>query len=299
MGWLDDFVHDPIGTTSNTINREVSNASNSVNRELDNASRGDVGKAIVTQATAVTNLVTTPIKTVYYGVRGDNKGLSDTYQRAAGSIANIAGGLSVNLAQNNQSFYRNKTLNDVTLGYAQDFAGFARGARTLQNDAYLSTEDRNSAIRYGVKSAAIYGATLAAPEIASGAEKAGSWLWGSVKAKPFETAIAGKLLTEGKTSQAIQYLAKQGGLDDIAKEYLPQLPNAPEELTDLFDFLNPKSKTPDYLSNTGSTGTQINDPWDFSGIADSGISAASKSSTPILIGGALILGLFIYSRIRK
>lgn len=278
-------------TPDETAKSVVSTVSNTVNRTLDDASRGDVGKAISTQVTAGANLLTLPVKTVYYAARGDNKGVSDTFQRAAGSLTNISGSIGVNLAQNNQSFYRDKTLNDLTFGYAQDFAGFARGARTLQDNAYLSTEDRNSAIRYGTKSAAIWGATLAAPEVISGAQKAGSYIWSTVAEHPFTAAVTGKLLTEGKTSQAINYLSGKGAFDGVS-DLLPQLPNAPSELTDLFDFLNPKSNQPSYLS--GSTGTQVNDPWDFSGSADSGISAQTSIMPYLLIGGLLIGSLLIF-----
>lgn len=278
MGWLDDFVSNPVATVSNTVNREVSNFSNSVNASIDNSSRGDVGRFVADSFSAVKSLAVAPLETAYYGVRGNGREVNNTLQRAIGGLTNVSGGLSVNLAQNNQSFYRDKNLNAVTLGYAEDFAGFSRGARTLQNDAYLSSEDKNSAIRYGVKTGIIGAAVSYGPG-----------LYTKAKANFFETTAGAGLigsLAKGDNKGAASAFANLTGTPDLSN-YIPQ----------------PMNEVPSYISQPkspssapyGSGGVTVKDPWSFSGVSDSGIvNAAQASILPIALGVGVLA--FIYFR---
>ncbi len=300
IGAIADAGSSIVSTVSNTVNREVSNSSNTINRTLDNASRGDVGKYTKEIVDASLNVVKAPFEVAYYGVRGENKKASESIQRAIGSSINTQGTQNGNIynpttvsyryTQTNeaQTVLRNPAIREATLGISEDYAGLARGSRTLQDSAYLSREDQNSAIRLGVKAALF---VVANPSTIFSSKKATATAYG-----------IGKSLAKGDISGAISGANDLGYIPDV-KDYvgIPQLPNAPSELTDLFDFLNPTksetSKVPSYLS--GSTGTQVNDPWSFTGVADSGLAATKSSSLPYLLGGALIIGTLFFLRGRK
>lgn len=304
----DQTIKNVGSSVSNTFNREISNFGNSTNRTFDDATKGDVGKYTKGIVDAGINLVQAPFQMAYYGVRGDNQGLSRTVQRAVGSSINLQGAESGNIynsttigvryaqTEEGQSLLRSQPANDLSLGLSGDYAGYFRGARTMQDNAYLSREDQNSALRLGAKGAVIATGAAYGAEITAKAKSGAQYLWGKVIENPGTSLIVGKYLTEGKSSQALQYLAGKGAFDDL-KEYLPDLPTIPSEYSDFLNSLIPKSKVPSYLS--GSTGTQVNDPWSWSGIADSGLSSTNSNKIYYYIFGATLLAFLAYKGLKK
>lgn len=292
----EDEFGNAVSTVSNTINRELSNFGNTINQTLDDASRGDVGKFIVEQAKSTVNIAKAPFEIAYYGIRGDNQGVSNAVQRAVGASINRRGSESGNifnsetvgtrLAQTDVGQYilRNPNVSNATFGISEDYAGFTRGARTLQDNAYLSREDQNSAIRFGVKG-------VAAAGIGTAAKAVNSW-WtdlntlDKVKYTTYGTTAGGIVdkLAKGDLKGAVKDLTTTVGLPDIS-EYIPGTsPEVPNNLN------NPRSPA-------ASGGTKVTDPWDTSGL-DYGVVNATQSSLVPLVLGVSVLA-FMYFRSKK
>lgn len=295
MGWLDDFVSNPIATVSNTVNREVSNFSNSVNAVVADAPRGDIGKFVADSAVATVNIAKAPFEVAYYGFRGDNTGVSRSIQRAVGSSMNLQGTQNGNLFNNEtlgiravqsdvgQAVLRNPGVRESTFGLSEDYAGLYRGSRTLQDSAYLSREDQNSAIRLGVKGAVFAGGAAAYSE------------WSGLQAA--DKAKYASYFTGGS---AIFGAAAKGDAKGAAKA-LSDLTGAP----DLSEYLpGPAQDVPSYISNPKSGGSvgyaapQVSDPWDIKGIADSGIAAVTDPTKLPIIIGVGFLGYLLYRRFK-
>ncbi len=300
MGWFDDLVKDPVGTISNTVNdagssisntvnRELSNAGNSINQIIDDADRGDVGKFVVEQGQSAVNITKAPFEIAYYGFRGDKEGVSRAAQRAVGASINRRGSESGNifnqetvsnrLAQTDVGQYvlRNPNISNATGGISEDYAGFIRGARTLQDNAYLSREDQNSAIRFGVKGAA-FAATAAY----------GKPLYKTLVSKEGLGAAGGSgivsSLLKGDVKEAVKQISEKIGIPDIS-DYIPDTtPDVPSYIN------NPKAPA-------GSGGTKVTDPWDTRGSDYGVVNAAQASMVPLVLGVSVLA--FFYFRGRK
>lgn len=288
----EDEFDNAVSTVSNTINRELSNVGNTINQTLDDASRGDVGKFVVEQGQSVVNITKAPFEVAYYGIRGDNAGVSRAVQRAVGASINRRGSESGNiftpetvgtrLAQTDVGQYilRNPNVSNATLGISEDYAGFTRGARTLQDNAYLSREDQNSAIRFGAKGVALAGV---------GAAK--SWWDGlngveQVKYTTYGTATGGVIdkLAKGDLKGAVKEFTNTVGLPDVSK-YIPDTtPEVPSYVN------NPRSPA-------SSGGTKVTDPWDTSGLDYGVVSGAQSSIVPLALGVSVLA--YFYFRGRK
>lgn len=307
MGFFENFVKNPVATVSNTVNRELSNAGNTVNENLDNASRGDIGKYTAQAVNTSINVVKAPVEVAYYAARGENTKAKESVYKGLGAQINSQGVVTdiynpnrviMNLSQTEggQKFLNSDQNQKYTLGLSSDFAGYAHGAKTLEGSGYISNSDINSSLRLGSKAAAITAGIYYAPQFSGAIQRSSTALYNSVVQNPGTSLVFGKYLAEGKSSQALQYLAGKGAFDDL-KEYLPDLPTIPSEYSDFLNSLIPKSKVPSYLS--GSTGTQVNDPWSWSGIADSGLSSTNSNKIYYYIFGATLLAFFVYKGLKK
>lgn len=307
MGWLDDFVKNPVGTVSNTVNSAVSDASNGINAAVTDFGRSDVGKFVNDSAQATVNIAKAPFEVAYYGFRGDNAGVSRSIQRAVGSGVNLQGSQSGNLFNNQtlgiraaqtdvgQYVLRNQAVSNATFGVSEDYAGLYRGSRTLQDNAYLSRQDQNSILKLGVKAAAFAGAATAYQNWWGGLDKAGQLKYGKYVNNPLVNYGAGQSAYKGDYGGAAKKLVGNNVPDFT--EYLPQLPNLPPEFSEIPKYLdlNPKSPSSASSSPYGSSGVTVKDPWSFSGVSDSGIvNAAQSSILPIALGVGVLA--FIYFR---
>ena len=103
------------------------------------------------------NIVKAPFDIAKNVVKGDIKGVGTTIKKNVGSIADAAlptGAAEFWRTDTGQNLLRNPTVDTLSLGYTGDAAGYFRGAGTLQKSGEISKEDLNSALRFGVKSAA-------------------------------------------------------------------------------------------------------------------------------------------------
>lgn len=299
MGWLDDFVSNPVATVSNTVNREVSNFSNSVNAAVAEAPRGDIGGFVSDAVNASINVVRAPFEAVYYAARGENNLASKSIQRGIGSAINLQGTRESGTIFNNQTIgiravqtdtgqavLRNPGVKQATLGLSEDYAGTYRGARTLQDSAYLSREDQNSALRLGAKSAIVAGTATAVQSWWGGLSPEKQLIYGSAG-----TGIADSIY-KGDTKGAVKGITNLIGAPDISG-YIPNPSQPSTEIPSYLPGSSPKSGSP-----YGSTGTVVKDPWDFSGVSDSGIvNAAQASILPIALGIGVLA--FLYFRSSK
>lgn len=301
MGWLDDFVQNPVATVSNTVNREVSNFSNNVNAYAADAANGDAGKFVVDKVTAGLNIVKSPFQAVYHIGRGENDLASKTIQKAIGSRINLEGtqqsgtifnpqtiGISLAQSESGQSTLRSQPVKEATLGLSEDWAGVYRGSRTLQDSSTLSREDQNSAFRLGVKGAVVYAGAAYGPGLYADA-KAG-WAGLSTGGKGAAVASGGGLIDrilKGDTKGAAKAITDYFGAPDVS-QYIPDNPKDVPVYTG-----SPRSSAP-----VGSTSPQVNDPWGTSDYLGGGFGSVAQGSTIPLLIGAGFLGYLVYRKIK-
>lgn len=200
--------------------------------------------------------------------RGDFQNAGKNLGRAAGSVGNM---LTFNARQYildnpNQMISMGK----YTGGWTEDLLGTARGLRSQESDAYVSDADRNSAIRFGVKTGAVVAGAAYAPEIGAYAKEGGAWLWdktvGYVSTKPIDAATVAYLATQGKGGQAQAAKLVTGGL-------------LPDEIKDPVNnfidrLINPPTTNPADPAEFG--------PWKHEAVP--GTAYTPGSSSPVLMG---------------
>lgn len=297
----------------NTVGRTISQLTNPVRDALadagDRANRGDIGRWAKGLVEDTARSVTLPFHVVSDIARGDTENAGRNVGRWAGSLGNtmsIGTARAVGESQSVQDFLRTDDAKKYTFGLSEDYAGLARGMNTLRNDAYVSDEDRNSAIRYGAKAALIAGsiaylsgssaATQSAAAADSGlvypsgylgsapgatVEAAGSswWSWGG----------AGAALGYAKDAALIGAAVKSGRPTDVIEQLVGV--DIPDEIEDIINPGSPAGQngTPGWAGGGGGT-TQTGYHSDVTGFPS--LQAAAGMS-PVVIGvGLIALAIF-------
>lgn len=186
----------------------------------------------------------------------DQRKIIDQYKRnyttLGGDVAQAGFGVMGVFGNNEfaQSFLKNKTVNQASFGYGQDLAGTLQGTKEAADTGLLSSENRNSAIRFGVKTAAVVGGAEVVSQVRTGFGLQGYSM----------PSLGAPSLLE---SAAIYGAVKAGGTREGAAKYLEQQGYVPPELTDdakdWLDFL----PDIDYPKITNPPKTNPADPSEF------------------------------------
>lgn len=271
---VDRAVGNPVRSVTNPVQRFLDQQKRNIDSARDNYSRSDIGRYTDTFGRDVINIgragITTPINIL----TGNRKGLESDLKRAAGSAASMSGGFVGYgfSTDKGQELLRNKDVTKYSLGYSEDYAGTLRGSNTLARDAEISNQDRDSALRFGSKTAAIGAAAIYGKQ---------AYTWLAEKTTYQNVAATGAAIGA----------AKKGNYTDVVNQLTgANLPPGIIDRPPVTDIANPGSPA----GQIGSTSPGVSDPWRWGGNADSGISPASSSGFGLpIMAIAAIAGIFI------
>jgi hypothetical protein len=277
MGWLDNPLKEIDNALGSNLSGQgpggiITQAGNAINRS-------DLGRYVGGQLTNAGRSVGNTAAAISDLARGDTNAAGRSLGRAVGSSLNYVTQNRQQLVMDNEQSF--KDAGKYTAGYSEDLVGYSRGVNSLADRAYVSDEDRNSAIRYVGKSALITAGAAYAPEIyAYGAEK--------FAAKPLESLTVAGLATQGKSGQAKAAEIILGGVP------LPDELRQP--ITDgITRIINPPP-------SVSSDPTEFA-PWKDSAVPGTayvpgGTVAGGGSTSMILVAGILAVGALIVLRKR-
>lgn len=136
-------------------------------RVSEDINRSDPARYVGGLATSAYRFTKAPLEVASDIARGDIKNAGTNIGRGVGALANTATLNASFIVNQNADALRSDEAKKWTLGLSDDLAGTASGMRTLEDQAYVSDADRNSALRLGSKVGFAY---LAAPALASAAQ---------------------------------------------------------------------------------------------------------------------------------
>ena len=228
MGWnpIEDIkkaANDASKQVDNALGTNLSGRGGGALADLGTAwNRSDVGRWANGFVDSGWQTVNRTLHAVSDVGRGDFKNAGKNLGRAAGSAINVATWNQSQLVLDNKEKFR--SAGKYTAGWSEDLVNTASAVRTQADDAYVSPEDRNGAIRFGVKTGAVAAGVYYAPQI-------GSYLWEAATADPLKTAVVAHYATQGKEGQAKAAGIVAGGLPeewrDPAKDLIDRIVNPP------------------------------------------------------------------------
>ena len=262
MGWLSDFVSDPIGTVSSTVSNIGSQTHNFFK---------DPGQT-------------------FQGVGNDAVEIG---KRGVGTYYS----LGTSLIQNDtaQRLLRDKTVSQLSFGVSENYADFGRTAQHLRTGSEVSNAEWQGSGRFIVDAAAVGGAIYAAPAAAttfvnSGAKNiASTYLLGQVGNSQLQRGnIAGAAIAIGGGTTLNEYLPDTGipglGGDSLLNQLLPHgNPSSPSSAP---------RRYPAYNTGTGWSGSDTPNPYqgpDYVPL-DSGTTVPTKSVA--VVAGLGLLALY-------
>lgn len=158
----------PISSAVSAVSNAANDAVSSVGKAIEDVRTSNPVTQYVGQLAGDTGrVIKAPIEVAYDVTRGDIQHASNVAQRGAGSAARIVSSPSdvVWGSDAGQRILTDPTVDKYTLGYSADYAGTIRGINSTADRGELSNADRDSALRWGVKTAVIAGgAALYSPK---------------------------------------------------------------------------------------------------------------------------------------
>lgn len=303
MGFFDDInraIDSTIGTnlSGNNSSGWAASLQSQFSSQLESMRRGDVGGIVSKVAGDTGRVIMSPLLIAEDVSRGDIQKAGNTVGKTAGSMSNLA------LQQNyfsdtgaGRTVLTNNTVDKLTLGYSSDAYGVSRAGRTLADSAYVSDADRNSSIRWGVKTAAIASGAKAydyltsdSPASPSGATTASKSFWSDWTSSQWvtNTTLAAGVVTslsKGDVKGAVNQYVNAGNESPLPDFLTPYLPDG-----------GSNNSSPSYGRGPGSVWTSS--PASSSSGFSEGQTDQSSSVTPLLAIAAVVGAAYLIKKSR-
>lgn len=242
----------------------------------NNFNRSDIGKYTGGLATSGYRFFE---KSAHAGsdiLRGDFKNAGKNAGMAAGAYANVWTLNARDVIQGSRD-----TLNAAgkyTFGLTEDLVKTADGLESQEKSAYVSDTNRDGALRFGSKAAALSLGVHYASEI-------GAYGYNAAVANPTQTATVAYLASQGKAGQAAAATMLLGGLPDVVKNPLTEVVN---------NYINPATSDSKDPSEFGTWKNEV-----VPGTGNMPVALGVSSTMSYAIVAVAVVGAIIYMKRKK